>query len=210
MATISKDFTKSVLATVQQELGTLGFEKRKASIFTLPFTIDVLGSVGLNTATRRGAGILEINPVIGVRNQQIERLVAELLGEAFDELIPPTLAGNVGYLSPANRYLPFLFTEDTAVEEIANQLSDAVKTYGIPFMKKLTDLTALVEAMQTARFGMPFVIDYRIPAGLLLLGNRGKAKAFVAAKLNEIGTRNDPAALRYKGFASKLTERLAS
>jgi hypothetical protein len=62
-----------------------------------------------------------------VRNQQIERLLAELLNEPFDELIPPTLAGNIGYLSPADRYVPFLFTEDIAIEVVAAGLSIAVK-----------------------------------------------------------------------------------
>lgn len=210
MATIPKDFTKSVLASVHRELGSLDFEKRKAGIFVLKVTPDVLGTVGLNTATGRGAGVLEINPVVGVRNQQIERLVAELSGDAFDELIPPTLAGNVGYLSPANRYLPFLFTQDTATEGVASQLCDAVKTHGLPFIKKVADLAALVEAMQTARFGIPFVTEYRIPVGLFLLGDRAKAKTFLAAKLGEIGTRSDPAALRFKSFAAQLSERLES
>jgi hypothetical protein len=208
VATLPKDFTKSVIASVQQELGTLGFEKRKAGILALKVQADVLGTVGLNTATGRGAGVLEINPVVGIRNQQIERLVAELSGDAFDEVIPPTLAGNVGYLSPENRYLPFLFTVDGGVEDIARQLCDAVRMHGLSFIKKMTNLATLVDAMQTVRFGIPFVTEYRIPVGLLLLGDHSKAKGFLTSKLAEIGTRGDPAAVRYKNFAAKLSERL--
>src|SRR3974390_1349222 len=161
MGTLPKDFTKGVIASVQQELGTLGFEKRKAGILTLKIQTGVLGTVGLNTATGRGPGVLEINPVVGVRNQQIERLVAELCGDPFDELIPPTLAGNVGYLSPANWYLPFLFSQDTEIGGVSAQLCDAVRVHGLPFIKEAANLAALVEAMQTGRFGIPFVIVYR-------------------------------------------------
>jgi hypothetical protein len=77
-------------------------------------------------------------------------------------------------------------------------------------MKKNADLAALVETMRTVRFGIPFVIEYRIPVGLFLLGDRVEGGSFIAAKLEEIGARNDPAALRYKNFAAKLSQRLAT
>lgn len=208
MSSIPKDFTKSVLASVQRELSSLGFEKRKAGILVLKITADVIGTVGLNIASGHGAGVLEINPVIGVRNQQIERLVAELSGDTFDELVPPTLAGNVGYLSPENRYAPFLFTVDLEIGDVARQLCHAVEMHGLPFQREVANLASLVDAMQTARFGIPFVTEYRIPVGLLLLGDYSQAKGFLVAKLSEIGRRGDPAAIRYKNFAAKLFDRL--
>jgi len=209
MASVSKHFTKKVLATVQGALGALGFQKRKAGMVTLSVTPNVVGSVGLNVATTgRGPGVLEINPVVGVRNQQIERFVAELVDQPFDEMVPPTLAGNIGYMSPADHYLPFLFTEDSAVESIADQLCEAVKIYGLPFIKKNADLAILVESMKAARFAIPFVVEYRIPVGLFLLGDYAGVKKFLDPKITEIGARNDPAALLFKGFATKLYERL--
>jgi len=83
-----------------------------------------------------------------------------------------------------------------------------VKVYGLPFMKKSADLRSLVETMQTVRFGMAEQLNYRIPAGLWLLADAKNAEAFIAAKLSEIGTRGDPAALRYRTFAAKLNERI--
>lgn len=136
--------------------------------------------------------------------------VAELVDEPFDEVNPATIAGNVGYMSPADHYTPFLFMEGTAIGKVAEELRSTVATYGLPFMKKNADLATLVETMQTARFGIPFVIEYRIPVGLFLLGDRVGVGSFIAAKLEEIGARNDPAALRYKNFAAKLSQRLAT
>lgn len=205
---VSKELTKSVYSSVQSELEALGFEKRKPEILTLPLTSEVLCWVGLNKAVGRG-DVLEINVVVGVRHQGIERLLSELLGESFNELTPPTLAGNIGYLSPTNRYLPFLFTNIESIPSVADQLCADVKTHGLAFAHRVTSLAALVNEMQTARFSMPEQMSYRIPVGQLLLGEHKKAATFTQKKLGEIGARIDPAALRYKAFAAKIGEQLA-
>jgi len=209
MATSTQNLTKKVLAQIQQCLNALGFSKRaKHQIFVTRITSDVIGMVGLNKAIGHGDGILEINPVVGVRNQQIERLVAELDNEPFNELLPATLAGNIGYLSPENKYLPFLFNEATAIEMVADKLCKTVEAYGIQFMKKVADLATLVDAMTTTRFRINEVVNYRIPVGLYLLNKREQAKEFLDAQLTDIGNRNDPAAIRYKNFATELQTRL--
>src|SRR6516165_8634490 len=100
----ASEFTKTVFGLVQERLVTIGFRKRKQGISSLPASEDVLGLVGLNKALARGLGILEINPVVGVRNQRVEKLVAKLLGEPFDELNPFSAGANIGYLSPQSRY----------------------------------------------------------------------------------------------------------
>ena len=195
---------------LQQELTALGFEKCKAGIFVIPVNDDVLGTIGLNTASDRSSGVLEINPVIGVRNNRVERLVAELCGDFFDELLPPTIAGNIGYVSPENRYRSYLFTEGMEIENAITDMGHELRTHGLSFIRRNADLKALVETMQTARFGIPSVTEYRIPAGLLLLGDHSRAAAYLNAKLDEIGARKDPAAIRYKNFAIELSTRLNS
>ena len=47
MATLSKGFSKNVLAAIRQELGTIGFEKREVGIFAIKVGADVLGTVHL-------------------------------------------------------------------------------------------------------------------------------------------------------------------
>lgn len=206
MTTLS--ITKTAFGLVEDRLAGLGFKKRKPGILSSPISDDTVGWVGLNKAIRGRNGALDLNPVVGVRNQRIEQLVAELAEDALDDLIPPTVAGNVGYLSPAHRYQVFTFSESASNDEVADRLCGAVKVHGLPFMKKMVDLRSLVETMQTTRLGMPEQLNYRIPVGLWLLQEAEKAKAFVAAKLSEIGTRTDPAALRYKSFAARLSARM--
>ncbi len=97
------------------------------------------------------------------------------------------IAGNVGYISPADHYIPFLFMESTAIDEIAKELRSTVATYGLPFMKMNADLATLVETMQTARFGIPFVIEYRIPTRRYCARGEGGGHDFSSARTGHIG-----------------------
>lgn len=201
-------FMKTVLALLQQRLISLGFRKRK-SRFTLLVSDDVLGRVGLNKATSgRGRGVLEINPVIGIHNLRVGRLVAELVGEKFDETGPWLAQANVGYLSPASKYQPFLFVEGIPPDELADRLVDTVKTYGLPFILSNEPLSALLETMRSTRFGNPFNREYGIPVALYLLGRNSEADAFLNDELAKIGSRTDPASQRFRGFASRLREQM--
>jgi len=187
----------------------MGFKKRgKFKIFSIEIDQDVLGTVGLNTAARKENSMFAVNPVIGILHQQIERLVAELSGYEFDETNPATLSTNVGYLAPENSYFGFLFSENHPIDPDLEMLQRSVEIYGLPFMRRNADLRSLVETMQAGRYGVKFMLDYRLPVGLFLLGEQAQAKTYVENALKDVGARTDPAAIQYKGFASKLLERL--
>lgn len=201
----SKEFSKKVYSNLYIGLETLRFEKKKPKILTTSLTPDVLFWVGFNTAIKQG-GTLEINAVVGVRNQVVERQLSELLEEPFNELTPPTLVGNIGYQMPVNRYTPYLFTTVEDITTVCGQLCNDIKTYGLPFAKRITDLVSLLDAMQSARFCIPEQIDYRIPVTQLLLCMFKEASVFIQKKLDKMGSRIDPAACRYKLFAKKVME----
>lgn len=60
--------------------------------------------------------------------------------------------------------------------------------------------------MQGVRFGMPEQLAYRIPVALCLLDDAAQVSTYLRNKLNEIGARTDPAAVRYKAFAQRVKE----
>ena len=68
----SKKLIQEVMLNTQSELGKHGYKKRAGRIFTLYISSDFIGWLGLNRAVQRGDGSLAINPVIGVRYQQLE------------------------------------------------------------------------------------------------------------------------------------------
>src|SRR5690242_10447195 len=94
-------------------LGAYGFRKRAGQVLTAELAPDVLGWIGLNRATKhRAPGEVEINPVVGVRHQAVERLVAELLGIKFHAYVPPTVCTPLGYLLPEARFRSWLFVRN--------------------------------------------------------------------------------------------------
>jgi hypothetical protein len=190
-------------------LASAAFRKRSGDVYTRQVAEDVLGWLGLNRAVNRGDGLLEVNPVVGVRHQALERVVAELLGERFHDYTPPTVSLHLGYVMPEDRYRPWLFGADVPVKDVAAEMVDAIVAYGGRFMDERASLGAVVEWMADSRAGIAEQIAFRRPVGYLLLGDRERAREVVRASLDRLGDRRDLAARRFRGFASAFENRLA-
>lgn len=186
-----------------------GFRKRTDDIFTVDATEDVLGWVGLNRATKdRPAGEVGINPVIGVRHQAVERVVAELRGEAFHPYIPPTISTPLSYLVPVHRSRQWILHEAGPVNTIPDLVA-AVATYGLPFMRRMTKLAALCEGLE-GRLGFSHQLNYRRPVAWMLSGDSPRASRAVEESFANLGDRRDPAAQEFRIFAEALRRRLAT
>jgi hypothetical protein len=192
----------------QAALALAGFRKRGGDVYTRQVARDVLGWLGLNRAVNRGDGLLEVNPVVGVRHQELERVVANLLGQRFHEYTPPTVSVHLGYVMPEGRYRPWIFGGDVPVRDVAAEMVDAIVAYGARFMDDRASLEAIVESMSDSRAGIAEQLALRRPVGYLLLGEPGRAREAVRASLDRLGDREDLAAERFRGFVSELEERL--
>lgn len=193
----------------REALVSSGLTRRKQDIYTRPVADEVLGWVGLNRATHRPDELLEVNPVVGVRHQPIEHMVADLLGRPFHLYLPPTMSIHLGYLMPQQRYLPWLFGEGESVRDLATEMAETIGTYGIAFMNEHTALPAIVRAMETGRFGYPHQTATRLPVGLLMLGQLDRAEQAVASYCDGLGDRQDPAAEHFRRFAIAFNDRIA-
>ncbi len=190
-------------------LAALGFVKRSGDISTRPVAKDVLGWLGLNRAVNRADALLEVNPVIGVRHQELERIVAELLGQKFHRYNPPTISIHLGYLMPEGRYRPWLFGDEKPVSDAASEMVQAIDAYGGGFMNKNASLETIVAAMEDSQVGIAEQLAFRRPVGYLLLGDLGRARDAVQVSLERLGDRRDPAAQRFRSFAAAFEEQLA-
>lgn len=188
---------------------SVGFRKRGGDVYTRKVAAEVLGWLGLNRATGRRDGLLEVNPVVGVRHQAQERVLADLLGERFHEYIPPTISVHLGYVMPEARYRPWLFGGDVPVRDVTAEMVDAIATYGLPFMDDRASLSVIVKSMSQGRAGIAEQLAFRRPVGYLLLGEPGRAREQVRVSLDQLGDRADLAAQRFRGFASAFEKRLA-
>ena len=190
-------------AAVREPLTELGFRTRRRGILTTDLDEDVLGWVGLNTATKHHPDAVEVNPVVGVRHQAVERLVAELRGERGHPYLPPTISTPLGYVMPQPRYRAWLFTAD-ATASVASDLAAAIRDHGVPFMASGRHLDALAEL---ARQGLGHFLEYRLPVVLLLLDRRDEALEEIARSLDALGDRSDAAAAELRAFGAEFLRR---
>jgi hypothetical protein len=195
--------TAEVVGAVRGPLEEFGFEKRAGEVFTLELGDGVFGWLGLNRAYRRSEDALEVNPVVGVRHQEVERLVADLRAETFHPYLPPTASTPIGYLTPAGRYSPWVFQRGSTMSAEAEDLVDAVAQHGVPFMQVSTGLGELRRLIE-AGLGFAHQLVYRHPVVCLLAGDREAALRSVERALQAFGDRDDPAAVKYRLFAARF------
>ncbi len=203
-----KEVRSRVLGVVREELADLGFKKRAGDIFTRDLGPEVLGWIGLNRATKGRPGVLEINPVVGVRHQPTERLLAELRKEKVHPYVPPTLSVHLGYLMPEREYRPWLFPEGKDSEGQTRRMVQAVSGFGVPFMEENSTLERMVATIEASGFGVPEQNHYRLPVMYYLLERRGTAEEYIAKRLSDLGERDDLAARQYRCFAEALRQRM--
>jgi hypothetical protein len=200
----SKKLIQEVMLNTQSELGKRGYKKRAGQIFTLNFTSDFIGWLGLNRAVQRGDGSLAINPVIGVRYQQLERALADLMDEDFHQYIPPTISVNVGYLMSENAYKTWSFKENTDNQRIVADMVAAVEKYGRPFMVSMSSEDSLVEALEVSDYSIPANRKFRLPLIHHMQGDIERARDELTKNLAELNKRKDLAAQQYRYFAERL------
>lgn len=200
---------ESVAAAAGEGLAAAGFRKRAGQIYTLDLGDDALGWLGLNSATQHLAvGVVEVNPVVGVRHQGVERMVAELMGVKFDAYRPPTVSSPIGYLMPGRRYRAWR-VDTAAPGEPARELVEAVLTYGVPFMRSAADLRTLCRLLDEG-MGFDHQLVFRRPVAWLLAGDRARAEAALERALADLGERRDPAAEQVRRFAAAARARMAA
>jgi hypothetical protein len=205
----TKEFVKTMLKDIQDQLLGLGFKKCKWQIYTLSLANEeVIGWLGLNTGTHRSDSALSINPMIGVRHQEIEALVAKLTGRLAHRCIPPTIVHNLTHDMPPREH-PFWYCipgEDNSQE--IDVMVTAINTYGRQFIERDWSLDVLIKTVQKN----PQLGNYReyiVPVGLGMLERVGDAEAFIGSELKRINGRTDEAADDYRKFAVNLQQWLS-
>ncbi|MDR1450598.1 MAG: hypothetical protein LBI84_10470 [Propionibacteriaceae bacterium] len=193
----------SAFADVSQRLQTVGFKKRAGLLFTRDIADDVLGWLGLNRASRHTpAGCYEINPVVGIRHQGVERIIAELRKEKFHPYMPPTVSRPLGYLMPDPRYRSWTVSETNSGQSI-NSLIEAIEDHAAPFIESHATLAGVCELLDD-KMGFDHQLVYRRPVAWLLAGDIPRALRLVATAEEALGGRSDAAALEFRSFAAEF------
>lgn len=195
-----------VSTTLREPIEQMGFRKRAGEVFTIKLADGVLGWLGLNYASRHHQrGQVEINPIVGIRHQAVERLVARLRQERFHEYQPPTVSVPLGYVMPVHGYKSWEFGGQYGTTAAAD-LVQAIADYGIPFMRSVIRLPEILMAINRGLCHYP---EYRSPAVLEIMGHRNDAKVALARAVDELGERDDAAAQQLRHFVAAFTDEMS-
>ncbi|MGH3153008.1 MAG: hypothetical protein ACRDOB_20100 [Streptosporangiaceae bacterium] len=123
--------------------------------------------------------------------------MAELRLERFHEYVPPTVSTRIGYVMPNHRDIAWEFGGQYGTEA-ETDLMTAVLEYGIPFMRSLISLPAILEAINDGFCSYP---EYRLPAVLAVMSRQSDARIAVTRVVEALGERNDAAAQELRRFA---------
>lgn len=189
------------------ELVAMGFRKRTGDVFTQDLGGEMLGRIGLIRATYNNRGPLDVTPAIGIRDQMVERRIAELLGEHFHPYNIATVSTAVGYLMPEQTYRMWRIASLADVSAQVQAMVEAIEDYGIPFMRANASRQELIRIMQRAPLYEPYF--YHLPAALYLEGRSSEAAVELARVASWIGDRTDLAAERFRRFADALGKHLS-
>ena len=185
-------------------LREIGFRRRKGAIYTLDLPGDTLGWVGLNRRVYPSSGVVDINPVVGVRHQKLEQIVAKLSGRQFHQYVPPTVSCNVGYLLSEAKYRVWRFDESIDNSEAVRSLVATVAGVAVPFMRAHESYDSFIRDLRLGRFTHREAQMERLPVALVLAGQRDEAVADIERSVAEVGGREDAAAENFRNYAREL------
>lgn len=198
-------FKAAVIDELRRFLESQGLRKRNGLIFTGQLSQDSLKWVGLSTVTRFPGGSISVNPVIGVRNQAVEKLVAALRGIEFHSYAPATLALPMGGLIPGRDCPPLLFALDREIAPPLENFRRNFQEYACGFYREHASLAAVCGGLKRGEVGIGEA-RYRLPACYYLLGRKEEAAAFVAERLAALRKAGrESLALEYEEYALRLT-----
>ena len=198
--------THSGLASLAARLSEEGFRKRAGEVFTRPFPDERLAWLGLNRASRsRAKGQVLIHPVVGIREQATERVVAQGRGQEVHDYLPPTICEPLRYLMPESERSDWILDGSPGDREVVDSVVGAVKQYGLRYVERLVDYDSLVSALRAAHTG-DVEAAYRWPALLARLERRQEAKEAAMIIADELGDRDDQAARGLRAFLDQFTK----
>jgi hypothetical protein len=203
----SHDLKRRVFAMLREELGQAGLLRRDDRTYTWDLGGDAVGWLGLQIATYRKEGFA-VSPVIGVRHEVVERLLAGFLGTKPHPYLPATIGVHLGYLMPDERHVSWNFAPDADISPTVENLVEAFLSHGRPFASQNRSLDAIVKRMEEPGYGSADSHAYRLPIAYSLRGEYHRAVSFLREYGRKIEGLPGPAAEEYRGFAKAVTDQL--
>lgn len=203
-----KELATKAIEEIKPLLSNYGMEisNKNNNVFMSELADGIYGWVSLNTITQKTNNVLAINPLIGNRNEKIEKIVIELTDNKLDKGITPTIMVNIGYLKPVKDYRTYNIKKTNDIPIVMKKLVNDIVKYGIKFINDNISLEKLSKTMSSSGYGWPQLIMYRLPICYFLLGNKHLSEKAINDELKKLSNRDDIAAQDYRKFSQKLLD----
>ncbi|MER7785655.1 hypothetical protein ABTZ92_26040 [Streptomyces albidoflavus] len=203
-----RDLITAFSTDTRARMTSAGWHKRTGDIYTHDLGDGFHAWVGLNRVSKHHP--LKINPVVGLRYDPLERLLADIAGAA--SLTSATIARPVGHLTPGNSLLQLRVAEPGDAERATDELCELVQAYGLPFARQHASTDALLTALRAGgNVPNPDRTRILLPALHFLRGDTNEARSDLAHGLAHYGQNTSmPVVAEYHRFANALTTRLSA
>lgn len=179
-----RDLIAAFTGATRAVMTEAGWRKRSGDVYSVALGDGFHATLGLNRSSTRHP--LAVNPVVGVRYEPLERLMAELLG-ADSRSFVATLAKPIGYLMPERRFLQVQIAACDDAHGAAEQIRDLAQRFGLPFAHGLANIQSLMVALEGREYlPNPERARLLLPALHYLRGDPGAAQAAVSSGLREL------------------------
>lgn len=165
---------------------------------------DVTGWLGLNLATWGLPAKLQINPVVGIRHVPLEKALVELAGWKAPVAC---VSKPLGYLMPQNTFVQWDFPADGDLAAIAEDLANAVATYGQPFIDKWASWETFSAEVSESGLLLDNQRFFVLPLVAAINGDRSGAESLIQQELGRVGDAPDVYSKGYREFAEKFAAR---
>lgn len=201
-----RDLITAFGSAARDRMTGAGWRKRAGDIYTHDLGDGFHAWVGLNRTSKHHP--LKINPVVGLRYNPLEQLLADLTGTGSPT--SATIARPVGYLAPGNSFLQLQVADTADAERAAEELHELVQGYGLPFARQHASTDALLTALQAGgNVPNPDRTRILIPALHFLRGEVNETRSCLAHGFSHYGQdMGMPVVAEYDRFANALTTRL--
>lgn len=181
---------------LRDPLERAGWRPRAAGWFTHPISRTHLAVVALSAAVEHSApGAAQVTLHVGLRDESVEPVVAELCGTRNDGYRDRTVSTSIGYLMPEQRWHEWLVDEDTA-DAAAEDMSGAVTAYVEPYLRSLAhDPRAMIAAAKRSPAYIQATGKCRVVVLLAQHEGHERAATYLRSLAAELSDRDDEAAL---------------
>jgi hypothetical protein len=205
---MGKDYFPTLASAAASQLKPLGFIRKERGIFMRSLTADVMAWLGLGHGyyAVNSVGHVSLKPIIGVRNEPVERLVAQFAPRQFSRN-QPSAKIDLESLRPASIRGDIWINGPQFIEVAARTLAERVRDVGLPYAQSLVALDDLIRVLASVPDEGARI---RLPIALWLAGKPAEARYALESALASISGRKGPAADEFRAFAAAFDPQLST